>query len=218
MIFIVFHCIGTTSGAATTSSKLSSVFGGKLFAGQRGFDPVTISMQIVSLQFIYYLTLSFSIMLFNMFVGYRSHLGQIFSPDAFLLSQNYSFVTIFANFFNILFMVLSLAYIVEKANKCLDFVLTTFIFHLLFTWIVFKFPNTLNWWVVHAIIITVTVLAAEAFCMKLEMAEIPLSLGHIIKKGKEIGIQGAQKIISKADRKSSKEMTKLKKKDKSDDV
>lgn len=145
-------------------------------------------------------------------------MGQLFSPDAFILSQNYSFITIMANFINIIFVVLTLAYIVEKANKCLDFTLTVFILHLLFTWIIYKFPNHLNWWIAHGVIITVTVLAAEFFCLKLETAEIKLSVNHILEKGKEIGIKGAQKILHTTDRKSSKDMTKLKKKDKTDDV
>ena len=50
-------------------------FGGKLFAGQRGFDPVTIVMQIIAMQFLYYATLAFSILFVNVFAGQRGHLG-----------------------------------------------------------------------------------------------------------------------------------------------
>jgi hypothetical protein len=123
--------------------------------------------------------------------GYRSNIGQIFSATSFDLSLKYSYVTILANLINILFMMLSLAYIVEKANKCLDFTATVFLFHILFSWIVFKFPSSSNWWVTHGIIITITVLSSEFLCMKLETAEIKLSVNHIIEKGKEIGIKGA---------------------------
>lgn len=88
-------------------------------------------------------------------------------------------------------MVLSSAYIVEKANKCLDFTVTVFILHLIFTIFTYKFPNTFNWWFTHLTLVTVTVLASEYFCLKLETAEITLSVGHILEKGKEIGLKGA---------------------------
>lgn len=108
------------------------------------------------------------ILVFDFVAGYRSHMGQLFNPTAFDLSMNYSFITIAANFANIIFVVLTLAIIVEKANRCLDFTLTVFIIHLLLTCVVYKFPNTFNWWATHGILITVTVLTSEFVCLKLE--------------------------------------------------
>ena len=125
----------------------------------------------------------------------RPHLGQLFSPTAFDLTLNYSFVTIFANVLNMPLMVLAQAYIVEKANKCLDFIATIFFYHLLATCFTFKFPTSLQWWLTHALLVTCTVLISEYVCLKLETAEIKLSVGNILEKGKEIGIKGAQKII-----------------------
>ena len=130
-------------------------------------------------------------------------------------------MTILANLVNICFMVLSQAYIVEKANKCLDFTLTVFIFHFIFTAFNYKFPP-FYWWVTHGIIVTVTVLASEFFCLKLETAEIKLSVNHILEKGKEIGIAGAQKIINTTEKVAHKAANKpiknKKKKDKTEDV
>ncbi|CDW87486.1 UNKNOWN [Stylonychia lemnae] len=135
---------------------------------------------------------------------------------------DYSFVTFLANAINILFVILAEAYIVEKANKCLDFTVTIFILHLWVTWYLYKFPTALQWWICHGILVTVTVLAAEFFCLKLETAEIKLSVGHILEKGKEIGKEAAQKILKKDigqgnNRKNSKNDKKLKKKEKSID-
>jgi hypothetical protein len=168
-------------------------FGGKLFAGQIGFDPITIILQIVALQFCYYSTLSFCLFFVNgLFYGsFRPHLGQIFSPSSLDLSYNYSSATLFSHILNIPFVVAALAYIVEKANKCLDFTVTIFFYHFLASWIAYKFPNQLSWWLYHGCLVTVTVLVSEYFCMKLETAEIKLSFGHIIEKGKEMGIKGA---------------------------
>ena len=108
-------------------------------------------------------------------------------------------MTFLANLLNILFVVLAEAYIVEKANKCLDFTVTVFVIHLCFVWYEYKFPWALQWWLTQALIVTVNVLASEFFCMKLETAEIKLSVGHILERGKEIGKEAAQKIMHKTE-------------------
>lgn len=89
------------------------------------------------------------------------------------------------------------AYIVEKANKCLDFTVTVFMFHLFFTWMIYKFPQEFYWWLSHFFIVTVTVLVSEYFCLRLETAEIKLSVHSILEKGKEIGLEGAKKLMDK---------------------
>lgn len=144
-------------------------------------------MQIIALQFAYYLTLSFSVLMMDSLTGHRPHLGQLFSPSAFDLSLDYSFLTIVANFVNIGFVIMAEAYIVEKANRCLDFSLTILILHVMLTWMVYRFPSSFNWWFMHGVIITITILASEFICLRLETAEIKLSINHIVEKGKEIG-------------------------------
>ena len=95
-------------------------------------------------------------------------------------------------------------------------------FHLLFIVCVYKFPSTLAWWLWHALIVTITVLSSEFICMKLETAEIKFSLGHIIEKGKEYGIKGAQKIIEKGNKaivaRKTEEVSKKKLKKKNEEV
>jgi hypothetical protein len=56
--------------------------------------------------------------------------------------------------------------------------------------------------------------------MKLETAEIKLSVNDLLEKGKEIGMKSAQKLMNKKEskRKGSREMTKIKKKDKTEEV
>ncbi len=147
------------------------------------------------MQFMYYTTLSISIVIINniLYGGLRSHLGQLFSPSSFDLSLDYSMATLLSNFLNIPFVICALAYTVEKANKCLDFTVTIFFLHWVLTCFLYKFPSSLSWWLYHALIITITVLASEYLCLKLETAEIKLSFGHII----ENGVKSAQDIISK---------------------
>jgi len=48
---------------------------GKLFAGDRGFDPVTIIAQIVSLQFSYYASLGLCVLFVDYIYGLRPHMA-----------------------------------------------------------------------------------------------------------------------------------------------
>ena len=159
----------------------------------RGFDPVTIILQIVSLQFIYYLTLSLSLQLANFFLAptLRPHLGQLFSPSSLDPSLPAFYSTLLGHALNLPLTVFSLCSLVEKANKCLDFTATIFFYHFLLTWATYEFPSNLSWWAAHALIVTVTVLVAEFACLKLETAEIKLDFGHIIHEG----VKGAQKYL-----------------------
>ena len=177
-------------------------------------------MQIITMQFMYYTTLSVSIVIINniLYGGLRSHLGQLFSPSSLDLSLDYSMATLLANFLNIPFVICALAYTVEKANKCLDFTVTIFFLHWVLTCLLFKFPTSLSWWLYHAVLITITVLASEYVCLKLETAEIKFSFGHII----ENGVKSAQDMISKTKKTGTNNKKQAsqsgKKKDKIEDV
>ena len=97
-----------------------------------------------------------------------------------------------ANFGNIIFVIISNAFIVEKANKCLDFTLTIFILHVISVWIYNqKFPWSLEWWLTNAAIIFVTTILAEWTCMRIEQQEIKLSfdsngINKIVEQGKQV--------------------------------
>lgn len=140
-------------------------------------------------------------------------------------------MTLLANLLNIGFVIIAEAYIVEKANKCLDFTLTIFIIHLFIIWYNYKIPNTFYWWASQGAIVTLTVLASEFFCLKLETAEIKLSVGHILERGKELGKEAAQlgkeaahKIIkaeksnTNGSRRGTKDSKKQKRKEKTEEV
>ncbi|TNV75777.1 hypothetical protein FGO68_gene2065 [Halteria grandinella] len=189
--------------------------GGKLFAGQRGFDPATIILQIVSLQFTYYLTLSLCLYVTtSLCYGLNMHMGQVFSPLSlnsalppdYAESSMYRAPTVLGHLLNMPLTIASLAYTVEKANKILDFTVTIFFYHLMATWLSNKFPWEGTWWLWHAIFVTVTVLSGEWICLKLETAEIKLSFGHIVEKGKEMIEDGISKMQqeSQPKKKSSK--------------
>ena len=100
----------------------------------------------------------------------------MFDPRCFDLRHAYGYSTLLVNILNIPFVVAAEAFIVEKANKCLDFTVTIFINHVIFIWIWFgRFPLGFRFWFTNAVIIVITVLAAECFCMRLEQQEIKLT-------------------------------------------
>jgi hypothetical protein len=73
-------------------------------------------------------------------------------------------------------MIMAEAFIVEKANKCLDFTLTVFIIHMVCVWTYSrKFPWSFEWWLINGGIIFVTTILAEWTCMKIEQQEIKLT-------------------------------------------
>ena len=132
---------------------------------------MTIILQILALQFSYYATLSFCVILVDLCCGLRPHLAQIFSYVSFNLSaERYGYATITAHILNIVFVVYAEARIVEKATKCLDFTLTIVFYHLILMWLTYGFPgwSQMNWWLINAGIVTVTCVISEIICMKLE--------------------------------------------------
>lgn len=126
-------------------------------------------MEIVTLQLCYYFTLTLLIIAVDDLMGHRMHIGQLFDPRAFELSHKYGYTNLIVHVLNIPFVVAAEAFIVEKANKCLDFTVTIFILHVIAVCCWFgHFPLNFRFYLINGIIIVVTVLAAECFCMRLE--------------------------------------------------
>ena len=183
--------------AKTTSS-------GKLFAGDRGFDPITIILQIVSLQFCYYASLTLLVIAIDWTVGLRPHMAQIFSSKSLDLSNKYGYPTLWAHALNIIFVVVAQALIVEKANKCLDFTLTIVFYHFVGMWVAGSSIPTMNWWIIMTVIVTTTCLLSEMLCMKLETQEIKLSVNDLIESSKQKASEVFNKVKSSTDKPKSK--------------
>ena len=92
---------------------------------------------------------------------------------------------------NLPVVVILQAFIIEKANKSLDFTLTTFFLHLVATWVYSgRFPWSFEWWCFHAALVFATTLVCEFVIMRIEQQEIKLSfdadgLNKIVEQGKE---------------------------------
>mmetsp|Transcript_29695 Transcript_29695/g.21453 ORF Transcript_29695/g.21453 Transcript_29695/m.21453 type:complete len:105 (+) Transcript_29695:185-499(+) len=103
---------------------------------------------MVSMQFAYYMGLIMIILVVDLIFGLRAHNGQLLSYHSFEnLSDKYTMPTLIANGLNIVLVVFAEAYIVEKANKCLDFTMTILLFHIIIMTITYGFPWSLAWWI-----------------------------------------------------------------------
>ena len=145
---------------------------------------MTIILQMITMQFTYYAGLTLSMLVVDLIVGLRPHNAQLFSPLAFdWTAERYGYATIAAHVVNIPLVVIAEAHIVEKAVKCLDFTLTVVFFHLIIMTCTYGFPGwnrKFDWWMINACIVTTQVVFAEMLCMKLETAEIKLTVDDII--------------------------------------
>jgi glucose dehydrogenase len=64
-------------------------------------------------------------------------------------------------------------FLIERANKCLDFSATLYIIHLLKCMIYGGWPSSITWWVVNGTGFAVMALLGEYLCIKRELREIP---------------------------------------------
>lgn len=141
----------------------------------QNFNPTLISAQIfliLSCNYVFYILFMF---LFNSFFGLRMHIDQIFSPEVFEFTDNsYGYSTLLTNFFSNLFMIFVYVFIVDKANKILDYVITNFFLHILITTFVKHFPFNYFWWVINGSITASVILISEFISLKLDQKEIKL--------------------------------------------
>jgi Integral membrane protein S linking to the trans Golgi network len=84
--------------------------------------------------------------------------------------------------------------IVRRTKSCLDFALTLFLFHALFTSIFMTaFPSDFIWWSMLSVFVTLLTLYAEVLCSRSELEPISLSnrANNFVQNLKEINFKGA---------------------------
>ena len=77
-------------------------------------------------------------------------------------------------------MAFAQTWIVEKANKCLDFTVTISVLRVAQIWFFYEFPWQRGFWVNEVLWATVACLLAEALCMRAESKEIPLKINELL--------------------------------------
>ena len=117
-----------------------------------------------------------------------------------------------AHVLNIIPYITAQAFIIEKAKKCLDYTITTFFIHTMIIWrYTGHFPWTFNYYFMHGIIITITVLCAEFVLMRIESAEIKLSFDV---DGITTAVEQGRQVLDEVSEKVKKIQTNLNKKGK----
>ena len=142
-----------------------------------GFDPRLIIGQIAGMQALMYLGFGAWLMLFNGLAGRPATtigLEHIFSAPTQSFSYPGGTVTLAAYFINALAGGCFLCVIVERAKKCLDFTVTSYLLHLCGCAWYESFPDRWEWWAVTIANVVAMSLLGEYLCMRREMQEIPL--------------------------------------------
>ncbi|ETI34666.1 hypothetical protein F441_18694 [Phytophthora nicotianae CJ01A1] len=67
-----------------------------------------------------------------------------------------------------------LALFVERAKKCLDFGVTLYFIDFLAQCFYSEFPKMWDWWLVHLVAASVTIVLGEYLCSRRELEEIPM--------------------------------------------
>ncbi|KAE8899690.1 hypothetical protein PF005_g6198 [Phytophthora fragariae] len=67
-----------------------------------------------------------------------------------------------------------LAIFVERAKKCLDFGVTLYFIDFLVQCFYSEFPKMWDWWLVHLVAASVTIVLGEYLCSRRELEEIPM--------------------------------------------
>ncbi|KAG4145977.1 hypothetical protein ERO13_D05G128900v2 [Gossypium hirsutum] len=144
-----------------------------MFYGAMVWDPWLIVAQIVCLQCLYYLTLG---VFLSFLVGtHVSHMSLVYFFDfATITSSTVVGRCVIASFlFSSVAGAGYMIYLIERANKCLDFSATLYIIHLFICLVYGGWPSSGTWWVVNGTGVAVMALLGEYLCIKREQREIP---------------------------------------------
>ncbi|KAF4720154.1 Integral membrane protein of the Golgi [Perkinsus olseni] len=187
--------------------------GGRFF-GKEVFNPKFICMQIVAMQACYYLLLVAGVCTLNQLCGLPVAVSRLFRDDNVGFGDTESTIMTTVLVLMSPLMSIVLTSIVERAKKCLDFVVTYHIWHLTSTWIQmgripsycstwdliphharimgYRLVVSVSWWLWPIAAATITVLLSEYLCMQLETREISLGGGNAVLEREEAAAAARQ--------------------------
>ncbi len=157
-----FSAMSSTSTAASNANNA------------KRFNPKLIFSQIVSIQSLHYLALSFIFQINYVLFGSSITIDRIFTTKYLQLWTAEGWIDNSAILISSIVGAFLLALIVEKSKKCLDFSITLFFVHFLFCTIYDGFPASWDWWIVNVFGLIIMVLLGEYLCSRVELREIPL--------------------------------------------
>lgn len=142
-----------------------------MFYGRTQYDPVYIIAQIASVQAIFYITLGALLwVLVGPYAG-RLTLSYIFS-SAWLKVGGW--MVVLSSLGTAVITAISIALIVERAKKCLDFSFTVYFVHVAACVCYAGVPRHWQWWGMIAGSFVLTALLSETICARRELRDIPL--------------------------------------------
>ncbi|KAA8496611.1 Protein SYS1-like [Porphyridium purpureum] len=151
--------------------------GGGTFYGREQFSPLLIILMIVCLQLFFYLSLSFSLFITDQATALEdSVFDQMFLYSKINFETVPGWTTTSVHVITALgpYMV-ALVLFVRRAKKCLDFIVTNYVVHLLACTAYGGFPKSWSWWFVTTLTAAVLAVSAEFICLKyFELQEISL--------------------------------------------
>ncbi|KAF8067111.1 sys1 [Scenedesmus sp. PABB004] len=148
-----------------------------MFYGSNVWDPVLITAQIVAVQCLFYVSLGLlQAVMLGPTLGYIT-VDFLFDWGHVHFATRLGWLNWLAHVLNAVAAAAVLAWIVERAKKCLDFAATAYIWHTLFVWgYSGKWPASAAWWSATGLGFVIMVLLGEWLCVRRELQDIPLSL------------------------------------------
>ncbi|RWS06236.1 Protein SYS1-like protein [Dinothrombium tinctorium] len=140
------------------------------------WDPILIIAQIFTIQSLFYTSLCFLIVIICALTQYTPSLLYVFGYRVINVTTVFGFFLAFVHLLNTLCGAIYLWFFVQRAKSCLDFSVTTYTFHFIFsTMYNGHFPNTYSWWIVNIICLASMCICGEFLCVRSETKAIPLS-------------------------------------------
>ena len=132
--------------------------------------------QIVAMQCLYYVALSFTLMILDQWTDTPPSLAQIFDAGSLHVADRQGWCVVVGFLITMGCGAVILYFVVERAKMCADFAATVHIIHLMACWgFSGSIPASLTWWFINVTSGAVMAVLGEYLCMLKEMEDIPRS-------------------------------------------
>jgi hypothetical protein len=148
------------------------------------FFPVLILSQIFLILSLFYLIYAFFTLLFNELFSLNLHIDQMLSGNNMDFESQYGVPNLIAYFFTNLLMIAVYIILVENPKQIVDYTLTNFFFHFIFTSLNSHIPLNLSWLLINIIFLIIVTLIAEY--ISLRKRQRPIGLSFLDKPKKEV--------------------------------
>ena len=155
---------------------------------QESFNPKMILLQIAAIQSLFYAAFVASTVFVSVLFGLSYTLGQFFDYTTYSFADSGKTTVCVMLWMTLVLIAFLLPRIIERTRKCMDFVVTLVVIHILISWAVGGFPSSGSWWAVWVTGAALCTVLGEYLCLREERREI--RLGHdddIVDQAVELG-------------------------------